>query len=405
MKVFIPDPPILIQTPAQRAASIAVEQAEIAFQSGTFGVGGLMIDNETTNVLALARNQVFANRQIVDPTGHVERQLVDWYYQQINAGAKLPNPEDITIVSSLDPCVMCCGAMLEAGFNVISVARDERAGVTYKALGDFSAVPVFLRSRARRKMAYFGVRGDRRRPYNGPRNAIFAGHYIEKNLVDRSSATFANSLKSVDIANRFVPGIENLKSLATVNRNGPLWAKLKKCSPHLQSLGLNAGQSVNANLAKLLLAESAKAKARGAGANAAALIAPDGYVLHVATDAKDKSPVRGAFMELTRGYAILRAEAGKPGTRYLPHPRHCKIVLLHGPGKDAIGFMQLGAVGSTMEGPVPPENRDWLTYLIPMQTKAELQKMVAALPPMYRRDIQVWPVQTDDAGALRTCRL
>jgi tRNA(Arg) A34 adenosine deaminase TadA len=53
-----------------------------------------------------------------DPTAHGERQMIDWYFDQIAQGFPMPPPSQLSIVTSLDPCCMCAGSILTAGFNV-----------------------------------------------------------------------------------------------------------------------------------------------------------------------------------------------------------------------------------------------------------------------------------------------
>ena len=94
---------------SEDAASRAVALAEESEVCGSFGVGGILVDLEG-RLIAEATNAVIRNWQVQDPTAHVERQLVDWYYQIRETGFNVP-PERLIIVSSLDPCAMCAGAI------------------------------------------------------------------------------------------------------------------------------------------------------------------------------------------------------------------------------------------------------------------------------------------------------
>ena len=115
-----------IQT-ADDAAARAVSLAEKAGKQGSFAVGGLLVD-EFGRVIAEATNAVIRNDHLSDPTAHVERQLVDWLAHERRRGLSL-SPRNVTIVSSLDPCAMCAGAILRSGMRVIIVAEDNFAGV------------------------------------------------------------------------------------------------------------------------------------------------------------------------------------------------------------------------------------------------------------------------------------
>ena len=112
---------------AEDAAARAVELAVEAGKQGTFAVGGLLVD-ETGHIIAEATNTVIRNGKLSDPTAHVERQLVDWLAQQRRRRRSL-SPRNLTIVSSLDPCAMCAGAILRSGMRVMIVAEDNFAGV------------------------------------------------------------------------------------------------------------------------------------------------------------------------------------------------------------------------------------------------------------------------------------
>lgn len=409
MPIEIPAKPIIIdlkeKNAAEKAATIAVEQAELASKEGTFGVGGLLIDNASGKVLAIARNHVIQEGKLVDPTGHVERQLVDWYYQQQQKGAKLPSPENLTIVSSLDPCVMCGGSIIGTKFNVASVAKDDFAGVTFKGLGDFTAMPEGLRDIAKSKMAYLAVTGDKERPFSGPKDSIFVGQEIPKKLLERSNSAFLASLERVKEAINVFGGVapEKLKDVGDLKADDALITMLKDINPKIQGLKVDSAKPANMELGKALLEAAAVAKKRGASFNAVALVAPNGQVLHIATGKENESPIRGAFMELTREYAGIRAKAGSKGLEYLPHPKHCKIVMLCGPDQTSADFMQLGAVGSTMEGKVPDANKNWLQYIVPMQPQKQLDLMAAALPPLYSGVIGIKPVQCEDKAVVKYC--
>ncbi|MFD2234619.1 nucleoside deaminase [Phaeospirillum tilakii] len=100
------------------------ELAELAAESGTFGVGGVLVGHDG-RVYAEAVNAVLRPGRPCDPTAHVERQLVDWYFLQRNP----PPIGELTIATSLDPCAMCAGAMLQAGFRAAAIAADPLSGI------------------------------------------------------------------------------------------------------------------------------------------------------------------------------------------------------------------------------------------------------------------------------------
>lgn len=93
---------------AERYASIAVEEAEKAPANGSFGVGGLLIKN-SGKVLKKATNKVIVRNSITDPTAHVEKQLEGG---DLSRRQMLPHNCEMNIICSLDPCIMCTGAIL-----------------------------------------------------------------------------------------------------------------------------------------------------------------------------------------------------------------------------------------------------------------------------------------------------
>ena len=117
----------------------AMDQAREASSSGTFGVGGILLDTDG-NVICEMHNQVIEGSRINDPTAHGERQIVDWYLENKDK-RDLPEPEDCILITTLDPCVMCTGALAQAKFNkVIVVALDDYAGINWKGDDDCSAL-------------------------------------------------------------------------------------------------------------------------------------------------------------------------------------------------------------------------------------------------------------------------
>jgi hypothetical protein len=67
---------------AGKYAEIAVKEAESAKSDGTFGVGGLLIGGDNGKIYKVIRNAVIRGNSVRDPTAHVERQLVDWYFSK-----------------------------------------------------------------------------------------------------------------------------------------------------------------------------------------------------------------------------------------------------------------------------------------------------------------------------------
>lgn len=363
---------------AGRLAEIAVREAEKSKRNGTFGVGGLLVDDRGAIVKVIG-NSVIKNGPVHDPTAHVERQLVDWYYSSKN----LPAPGRMTIITSLDPCLMCCGAILSGGFNVIYVSQDSEAGVSCRGPGDLSTLPAESRKKAEKTFSAFGVAG--KRPFSGPRSSIFYGSEIDGRLDSRSIKAFSSSLKKVK---GIVSGHHGRPPDELANpkfaKSSRLLRLLKKYNPKVFSKGhVVSFDRPEIDLGRILIQ---KARESAGAFDSACLVDPFGNVL-LAQGSDGQSPIRTPFMELVRRYHKLLIEAGHEGRRHLAHMKYCKTVLLYGPGRDPESLMNLGCFGSAIEGKLPKGKQ--LEYVIPRQSQDELQAMLDNLPPLFSRVVRI----------------
>lgn len=132
-------------------ARLAVEAA----RRGTFGVGGVLVD-ERGEIVAEARNAVMSEGRLVDPTAHVERQLIEWYQSR---SERPPESVPPTIASSLEPCMMCAGSILRAGMRCVSLTDDSFAGVGVRS--GLTTLPPSMHARANEAFSSAAVRGER----------------------------------------------------------------------------------------------------------------------------------------------------------------------------------------------------------------------------------------------------
>jgi len=100
---------------------VAIAEAELALRTGDVPVGAVLLDTDGT-VLALARNE---REKAHDPTAHAE-------VLAIRRGAAARGDwrlSDTTLVVTLEPCVLCAGAILSARIpRVVFGAWDTKAG-------------------------------------------------------------------------------------------------------------------------------------------------------------------------------------------------------------------------------------------------------------------------------------
>jgi cytosine deaminase len=160
-------------------------------------------------------------------------------------------------------------------------------------------------------------------------------------------------------------------------------------------------------LAAPLIAAAEHAAGRGAAYNAVALLDPFGNLLLCLGGAEKESPVRTAFLETTREYALMRwnlMNDSNPATRAeargcLTHARYCTFVHLIAPDPStAQAVMTFGAYGSTMEGPMPRVFPSSFQYAqLPNGVAEEdVARLAAALPPFYTTSVGVAPQRVLD---------
>lgn len=385
----------------QAAVALAAGEAVAAKERGTFGVGGVMLDQHG-NVLMAVANDVVREGVIHDPTAHGERQLIDWYFAERAKGVDLPEPHEITLVTSLDPCAMCAGAILAAGFHVVIAAGDPRAGANYD--GQFGPLPEALRSQADASFYYPAVIGAS--PFaRAGRGGTPKPFFIGKTVADTTLALCAYALEATcgkvqALVNADLPPHE-LRDPAELPPGHPIVAALKRacadalsyrCAPHAPDAGL----------APYLQAAMEEDRRLGGEGDAVALLDLFGNLLLCMPGRRDRSTIRSAFMECTRSYAQLRFGLMQDSSlrdevrRYLAHPKEGTFVFACGPDAGALSFMDLGAWGSTMEGPLPAANPHQFQYVLPSLQQDELDAICARLPPLYRDTIGVRPVQVRD---------
>jgi cytosine deaminase len=105
-----------------------------------------------------AINAVIRDNRLSDPNAHVERQLIDWVFRERSRGLALI-PRKLTIVSSLDPCAMCAGAILRSGMRMAIVAEYNYAGVHFRRQP--VRMPWQLQEQASTNMVFCGVKDKR----------------------------------------------------------------------------------------------------------------------------------------------------------------------------------------------------------------------------------------------------
>ncbi|MGB8853547.1 MAG: hypothetical protein WCC69_08285 [Pirellulales bacterium] len=425
---------------AQEAAAEVLRQAGIAATDGqSYGVGGAIVENKTGRIIHAFGNRV--NGQLKgdwyfpsDPTNHGETQLVGWYYdnralirQQLGY---LPTPQQLTVVTSLDPCAMCAGTLLTAGFNVAVVAPDDSGGgVNWAATGEFAHVPPAVQAALRNNFGYYKVTGvDLRANYTGGANVIYRNQAISEGVYQGNFTVFEDSLPNVSAVRsnrqrgatiKDITGPADAENDPAAMREqlvarwpGALSVKLPAgniiSDPELESLGIPAddlGKKVyyRPNDALYDLLVRAQAGAPGSN-NALAMIDRFGNVLAVGVDTLAVSPIATAMMNLASGYSDWAFEryqsaAGPVATmedfkktdayRYLSPVGLNTFIYLKAPTPNEVATLKdLGIFGNTNDGV--------LQYIEPpiKGTMKQLDDQVRALPLYYYASEHVSAVQS-----------
>jgi tRNA(adenine34) deaminase len=101
--------------------AIALEEARAAEMRGEVPVGACIVD-EAGTVVARAGNRTI---ELSDPTAHAEM-LAIRIASDITGNYRLGG---LTMFSTLEPCVMCAGAIVNSRLpRIVFAARDERYG-------------------------------------------------------------------------------------------------------------------------------------------------------------------------------------------------------------------------------------------------------------------------------------
>ncbi len=108
----------------------ALQQAAIAFENGEVPIGAIVVFKG--KIIARAYNQV---EQLKDATAHAEM-IAMTSAMQFVGGKYL---KDCTVYTTLEPCVMCAGAIHHAGINnIVYGAKDPSSGFVSKTNNLFS---------------------------------------------------------------------------------------------------------------------------------------------------------------------------------------------------------------------------------------------------------------------------
>ena len=99
---------------------MALAEAQAALEAEEVPVGAVIVHGE--RVIAAAHNQ---REQLSDPTAHAEMIAITQAAQALDDWRL----EGCTLYVTLEPCIMCCGAILQARIPIVVYgATDPKAG-------------------------------------------------------------------------------------------------------------------------------------------------------------------------------------------------------------------------------------------------------------------------------------
>jgi len=99
----------------------ALKQAEYAFSAGEFPVGCVIADEE--NILAIGSRQGTAGGQ-ANETDHAEMMAL----RRLHEGGLNENTGSLSVYCTMEPCLMCFGAILISGIHRIVYAYEDVMG-------------------------------------------------------------------------------------------------------------------------------------------------------------------------------------------------------------------------------------------------------------------------------------
>jgi tRNA(Arg) A34 adenosine deaminase TadA len=291
---------------AEEAVRIAAGKAIEATLQSTFAVGGILLDNRRGTVICALHNNVlemFEGRKLFllhDPTAHGERQIVDWYFKN-RKRLSLPDPADLTVITTLDPCAMCAGALLTAGMNVGVSGSDDYAGINYNLSFQFPSVPAKWKKVAQSTFSYYGVETPVKRAFQGGKGAAFPKQSVSAHTYFLTEAIFESSVNTVRLLdNNSGKNPSDLKNPKGLPATSKVRRALLKTCPQAFSVTCSEPRLPGKELADILMSTAKNAHRKGAAFNSVAFLDSFGNLLLCSGGAEDRSPIRTAFMELTR---------------------------------------------------------------------------------------------------------
>jgi cytosine deaminase len=414
-------------TSANDAADRVRAQAEAAADVSCYGIGGMIVENNTGRIIRAwgnrAQGQLKSGEYYpLDPSNHGETQLVRWYFENQdtirNELGYLPAPNQLTVVTSLDPCAMCAGGLCAAGFNVAVVAPDvSSGGVNWDSSGQFTHMPEPIRLQLQSLFGYYAVDSvNYRSTYQGNPNLLFNTQSLTEQVFQANLDAFENSSENVrKVRTEARISTNDIQDPLTLDSSDPTIQKLRARFPEALSLKLTEKVDITStgisgeelvyyrpsdelhNLLRAAVAGEVGAE------NAVAMIDKFGNLLAIGVDKPLQGPIKTALFNAVSDYSRFAFEliseasdasvpfAFKNSTayRYLSPARNVTYIYLKAPsGGRAQTLKDIGLFGST--------SRDIIQYIEPpvVGTKLDFERSVRSAPLYYLKSVNLTPLQT-----------
>lgn len=369
----------------------AARQAIVANCQGSFGVGGMLIKTDGT-VIQMLHNSVYKSGQLLDPTAHGERQLVNWYFENKQI-LSLPEPEDIILVTTLDPCAMCTGATLSAGFKrVVVAAGDASAGINYDGTTQFLTLKgTSMYEKIVKMYSYPRVLGNSCFSREGSGADILISPFDSTDISETTQALCSSLFQAS------IDGVEaNMKS----DFNPSELTDLEIMAPYT-----SVYKALRAAFGDNFLAYRGPAGNPGVefadviygrNPNFRGISFFDNFGNLIFTQEANDIPTQTAFMLATQKYAKVRSELINgidDPRRYLCHPKYGYFLLTSCPDVNAQTLMDLGAFGSTVED----ADRNPLMYILEPEKQPAIDSLISKMPPLYSQSLKIRVAQASDS--------
>lgn len=387
-------------TTSEQVARRVFELARESVDLGSRGVGGVLLDNRTGAVIREGRNYRYlpVNPAVAsgpdevftfDYTAHGETALVGWYVSN-RRKLGLPDPSNLTIVTSLDPCAMCTGSILTMGFNAAVVAYDPTGGMNVTEDGRYRSLTPALRRQALDSIGFYAIADERN--YFGPSQIPFRQTQVTQQTARDCQEVFFSPRKGRSLDNA-VP-IGDVVDPFSLPSGDPFRIAMQRVWPEAGSVRLSSPYRPSKELKVYL---EGLVRATPGAQNAVAFIDRFGNLLTARADNPRRLPFGTAFMNTTQSYARRRYELfNDPRTHEgakatLTSPERGAFIWLHAPDADIASTLKdLGAFGSSMGEPTPG---GFQFYEPPLKgSYPALLEQVAFLPPFYTQLVDISPL-------------